>query len=85
VRYGEFPGKPVVVRKREKGKGTKNTLKLFCGECGYQVKTTKKMFEKHDQKLPTCVCGNKMALDLDDEEDEKYFKELNEKSKNKDS
>lgn len=84
VRYGEFPGKPVIMHKREK-KGTKNILKIFCDQCGYEVKTTKKMFEKHDQKLPICVCGNKMALDLEDEEDEKYLKELNEKSQNKDS
>jgi hypothetical protein len=70
VRYGEFPGKPIVIRQKEKTKGNKNTIKLFCPECGYEMKTTRKMFEQHDKKLPTCVCGTKMALDLDDEEDE---------------
>jgi hypothetical protein len=33
------------------------------------MKTTRKMFEKHEKKLPTCVCGTKMALDLEDEDD----------------
>lgn len=70
VRYGEFPGKAIVIHKREKGKGSKNTVKMFCPECGYEMKTTKKMFEKHGSKLPTCVCGTKMALDLEDEEEE---------------
>ena len=42
---------------------------MFCAECGYEMKTTRKMFEKHGQKLPTCVCGAKMALDLEDEEE----------------
>lgn len=69
-KYGEFPGKPVVIHKKEKGeKGKSNTIKMFCAECGYEMKTTRKMFEKHGQKLPTCVCGAKMALDLEDEEE----------------
>jgi len=66
--YGEFPGKAVVVHKKEKSeKGKGNTIKMFCSECGYEMKTTRKMFEKHGQKLPTCVCGAKMALDLEEE------------------
>ena len=70
AKYGEFPGKPVVIHKKEKGeKGNSNTIKMFCAECGYEMKTTRKMFEKHGQKLPTCVCGAKMALDLEDEEE----------------
>ncbi len=69
-RYGEFPGKAIVVRKKEaKEKGQKNTIKLFCPSCSYEMKTTRKMFEKHEKKLPTCVCGTKMALDLEDEDD----------------
>jgi hypothetical protein len=28
------------------------------------------MFEKHNKQLPTCVCGTKMALDLEDEDEE---------------
>lgn len=71
VKYGEFPGKAVVVRKKEKSeKGKGRTIKMFCAECGYEMKTTRKMFEKHGEKLPTCVCGAKMALDLSDEEQE---------------
>lgn len=69
VRYGEFPGKPVIVHKKEKEKGPKKTIKLFCNKCGYEMKITRKMYEKHDKKLPTCVCGNKMAIDMDDLED----------------
>lgn len=67
VRYGEFPGKPVIVHKKEKEKGRKNTRVLFCPECGYSVKISQKMLEKHDNKMPTCVCGTKMALDCEDE------------------
>jgi len=69
VRFGEFPGKPIVIRKKETNKDKKkNTVKLFCPECGYEMKTTRKMFEQHDKKLPTCVCGAKMALDDEEEE-----------------
>lgn len=70
VRFGEFPGKAVVVRKKERTKGPKKTLKLFCPECSYEMKISRKMFEKHGNKLPTCVCGTKMALDLEDEDEE---------------
>jgi hypothetical protein len=69
-RYGEFPGKAIVIRKKEtKEKGQKNTIKLFCPECSYELKTTRKMFEKHEKRLPTCVCGARMAQDLEDEEE----------------
>lgn len=72
VRYGEFPGKAIVVRKKEKNKDgkKKNKIKFFCPECEYELTTSRKMFEKHDKKLPICVCGAKMAQDLEDEEDE---------------
>lgn len=68
VRYGEFPGKPIVIRKKEKEKGQKNTVKILCTNCGYEFKTTRKMFEKHDRKLPTCVCGHQMMLDEEEED-----------------
>ena len=67
--YGEFPGKPIVIHKKEK-KGSKNTILFFCPECGYEVKTTKKIFEKYHQGLPTCMCGTKMARDVESENDE---------------
>lgn len=70
VQYGEFPGKAIVLHKKEKTKGTKKSRVLFCPECGYSVKITQKMLEKHDNKMPTCVCGTKMALDCEDEVDE---------------
>ena len=71
-KYGEFPGKPVIIKKKPKaeGKGKKGTIKFFCPDCEYEMKTTRKMFEKHGKKLPTCVCGTKMAIDLSDEDPE---------------
>lgn len=69
VRYGEFPGKAIVIRKKEREKGQKRSLKLFCPDCSYEMSITRKMYEKHNKQLPTCVCGTKMALDLEDEED----------------
>lgn len=70
-RYGEFPGKPVVIKKKPKGEGKKkSTIKFFCPDCGYEMKTSYKMYEKHGKKLPTCVCGTKMAIDLSDEDPE---------------
>lgn len=68
ARYGEFPGKAIIIRKKEKEKGQKKTRILFCPECGYSVKISQKMLEKHENKMPTCVCGTKMALDLDEDE-----------------
>lgn len=70
VRFGEFPGKAIVIRKKEKEKGTKRSVKVFCPDCSYEMKITRKMYEKHNKQLPTCVCGTKMALDLEDEDEE---------------
>ena len=52
-------------RKKTSTSGNSNK----CPECGFEMKTTRKMFEKHGKKLPTCVCGTKMALDLEDYEE----------------
>lgn len=70
--YGDFPGKAVSVHKKEKEEKerVKNTLTLFCPNCDYTLKVSRKVFEKHGQKCPTCVCGAKMAVDLSDEEEE---------------
>lgn len=66
-KYGEFPGIAVKTRVKEKKEGKKNTLIMFCPECGYEIKVTRKMHEKHGQGTPTCVCGAKMGLDCSDE------------------
>lgn len=66
-KYGAFPGEAVKPRVKEKKEGKKNTLTLFCPECGYEIKVSRKMHEKHGQGTPTCVCGAKMGVDLSDE------------------
>ncbi len=63
--YGEFPGKPIVIHKERK-EGKKNSIVLFCPSCGYEVRVTKKMFEKYENQFPTCVCGTKMGQVLDE-------------------
>lgn len=68
--HGEFPGVAVKPVNKEKKDGKKNTLILFCPECGYEIKVTRKMHEKHGQGTPTCVCGAKMGLDCEDETQE---------------
>ena len=69
-KYGEFPGETVVVYPKEKKEGKKNTLLVFCPNCDYQVKVSRKMYEKYGQGTPTCVCGAKMAIDQENEENE---------------
>lgn len=64
---GEFPGKPIVFPKKEKKEGKKNVLTLFCPECGFETKVSKKVFDSYNQGLPTCMCGTKMAVDMGDE------------------
>lgn len=66
-KLGEFPGKAVHIHKVEKEKKT-NTVIFFCPECGFEVKTNKKMFEKHGQGIPTCPCGAKMGIACDNDE-----------------
>lgn len=68
--YGKFPGEAVVVYPKEKKEGKKNTLIAFCPDCGYEIKVSRKMYDKHGQALPTCFCGSKMALDCEDENQE---------------
>ena len=65
--YGEFPGYPVVFHPKPKKEGKKNTLVMFCPECGYEVKVSRKIWEKNGQGTCTCVCGTKMGIDLTDE------------------
>ena len=70
AKYGEFPGETVVIYPKEKKEGKKNTLVMFCPECDYQVKVSRKMYEKYGQGTPTCVCGCKMGVDCEDENQE---------------
>lgn len=68
---GEFPGKPVIVHKKEKeGNGKKSTLTLFCPSCHFELKVKRRVFEKHGEKCPTCPCGTRMGVDLSDETEE---------------
>ena len=69
-KYGEFPGETVIIYPKEKKEGKKNTVVMFCPECGYEIKVSRKMHEKHGQGYPTCVCGAKMAIDCEDENQE---------------
>lgn len=68
--YGEFPGYPVVFHPKQKKENKKTTLIMFCPECGYEVKVSRKVWEKNGQGTCTCVCGTKMGVDLTDEQNE---------------
>lgn len=68
--YGEFPGYPVVFHTKPKKEGKKNTLVLFCPNCGMEYKVNRKAWEKNTNGLPTCGCGTKMGVDLTEEGNE---------------
>lgn len=65
--YGDFPGYPIVFHPKPKKEGKKSTLTLFCPNCGLEVKTNRKAWEKNKSGLPTCGCGTKMGIDMSDE------------------
>lgn len=65
--YGDFPGKPIKFPEKEKGPKKKTSFAVFCPECGYEMKVSKKMLDKHNNGLPTCPCGMKMGIDYEDE------------------
>jgi hypothetical protein len=67
--YGEFPGYPVVFHPKPKKEGKKNTLVMFCPNCSYEVKVSRKVWEGNGHGTCTCVCGTKMGIDLTDEID----------------
>ena len=69
-RYGEFPGKPVKFPEKEQKPKKRNSYAIFCPECGYEMKVARKVFEKHNNGLPTCPCGAKMGVDMEDENEE---------------
>jgi len=66
--YGPFPGEPVKIHKKDKKDGKKNTLEIFCPNCGYSLKISRKVYDTYNGGLPTCCCGTKMGVDLSDEE-----------------
>ena len=63
--YGEFPGKPISFPKKQQ-QTQKSTYKLFCPECGMELKVKRKMLEKHGMAMPTCACGCKFGCDMED-------------------
>jgi hypothetical protein len=76
--YGDYPGKAVVQHVKEKTdkERQKNTIKMFCPNCDFETKTSRKVFEKYGQKCPVCVCGTQMAVDLEDENNESESLEM---------
>lgn len=67
---GKFPGKPIKFPEKEVKEKKKSSYAIFCPDCGYELKVARKIFEKHNNGLPTCSCGAKMAVDFGDEEQE---------------
>lgn len=65
---GMYPHAKLVHTSNPKKQNTRMIL-VKCPkiECGYQVRTTKRWLEVG---VPTCPCGEKMAADFPDEEDE---------------
>ena len=68
--YGEFPGYAVVFHPKPKKEGKKNTLTMFCPNCGYEVHVKRKIWEANGQKTCICVCGTHMGIDLTEEYNE---------------
>lgn len=67
--YGEFPGKPIKFPSKDNKNKKKNVLNILCPECGYELKITKKMYDKYNGGLPVCACGTKMILEEDETEE----------------
>lgn len=67
--YGEFPGQTVIIHPKEKKEGKKNTVILFCPNCGIEYKVNRKAWEKNASGLPTCGCGAKMGVEGDNEKE----------------
>lgn len=65
--YGDFPGYAVVFHPKPKKEGKKNTLLMFCPNCGLEVSIKRKIWEKNGQGTCTCICGTKMGIDLSEE------------------
>lgn len=65
--YGDFPGYAVVFHPKPKKEGKKNTLVMFCPNCGFEASVKRKIWEKNGQGTCTCICGTKMGIDLSEE------------------
>lgn len=66
---GEFPGKPVKFPSKDNKEKKKNSFNIICPDCGYELKVTKKMYDKYNGGLPVCACGVKMILEDDETEE----------------
>lgn len=66
--YGKWPGIPVVDAPKEKTNTTKNTVKVFCPSCDFEMTVKKSVLKKHNNMLPTCGCGTKMGIAYDEQE-----------------
>ena len=64
---GKWPITPVIFPVKEKKEGKKNTIVLFCPNCGLEAKVSKKAWEKSSSGFPTCGCGAKWGQVLDEE------------------
>lgn len=71
--FGQFPGKPIAGKKREKKEREKSVYKIFCPNCGFECKAKKKLIDKCG--LPMCNCGHKMAVDMESNESEESSEE----------
>lgn len=69
--FGEFPNKAVKFPEKDKKQRKKHKYIMFCPSCGYEVTVSDKTLKKYGNGSLTCVCGNKMGIDLSDEEQEK--------------
>lgn len=66
-KYGEFPGKAINLHLRKKKEHNKNIFKLYCPQCGFNVKAKKTDVDKFGR--PSCACGTLMTLDIEEHED----------------
>ena len=67
--YGKFPGQPVVFHKKEQKERKKSAYTMFCPSCGYEAKVSTKMFNKYGNGTLTCICGTKMGIDYEEDEE----------------
>lgn len=65
---GKWPGYAVVFPKPKDKEKKVNKYTLFCPDCGLEVTISKKMFDKYNGAMPTCVCGTKFARDCEEAE-----------------